>query len=120
MPIIYVRVYKLQNRLDEHFMPSKWKIEAYQNVTNQNPYNNCLLHRFSAINYWSNSLREAAKSNFRASSAAHSDVLFNIFRFTAYPSTISDEDYQHLPKNSLPGQVIRRTTNFFMNFAKFK
>lgn len=118
MPTICVRVYKLQNQLDKHFMLSEGKIEANQNFTYQ--ISRFAFHRFSATNNWSYSQRKAEQSNFTASFPTHSDVLFNIYRFTAYPSTISDADYQRLSKNSLQGQIIKNTTNFFMNFAKFK
>lgn len=77
-------------------------------------------NRFSGTNPWSYSQRKTAMSNFTTNYPTHSDVLFYVFRFTAYPKQISDEDYKRLSENSLQWQIIRNTTNFFMNFAKFK
>lgn len=79
-----------------------------------------LSDRFSVENEWNFSWRKAERSNFTTDYAAHSDQLYYIFRFSAYPDVFPDEAYQSLNENSFPWQIIKKLTNFYANFAKFK
>lgn len=82
-------------------------------------HKNHICFRFSVKNDWDYSQRKTKATNFSTSFPDHSDQLFYIFRLSAYPKWISDQDYQNLSKDSLPRQIIKNITNFYMNFAKF-
>lgn len=72
----------------------------------------------SAKTNWTISDRHFLLNNV-TSRSTHSDVPSYIFRGTETTNSLPDKDYQSLSETSLERQLIKNTTKFFANFAKF-
>lgn len=55
-----------------------------------------------------------------AATSPHADLVAYIFQDYTHPELLTIEDYQNIEKGSLIWQIIKNTTNFYANFAKYR